>query len=730
MRFVTGWYEGTQDNVPTVVTNLGPIQRTVTINREKGRRKMRLFRVGLATVAMALATVALTAAWADANNDKRKVKFSVLSWVVYDGITDDLLTGGLGKDGLAAATPPTFADPLNPTAAELRRLAIYGNYRALIDTTDGGGYGRLYGPNVTADGDVTGDQGLVPGLEVIAFAHDGSGRKNVTMMVQVPDNFDPDKPCIVTAPSSGSRGVYGAIGTAGEWGLKNGCAVAYTDKGTGTGAHNLQLDTVGLFDGTRASAEEVGKDSTFTAKVSRKKLARFNDATPDRFAFKHAHSQKNPERDWGRNVLDSIEFAFDVLDEEFPSYDIEPDNTIVIASSVSNGGGSSVRAAEQDRKGLIDGVAVSEPNVNPKPSDAFTIVQGGAAPFEDHSKSLLDYYTLQNVYQGCANAAPALAGAPLNFAPSPARCASLHSLGLLQATDLASQTAESQAILNDFGFLTEQNILAPSHWFINVPQGIAVTYANSYGRFSVIKNTCGYSFGATDTDGRPDLLDSEAEAALFGVSNGIPPTAGVNLINNLGDSGPQLDRSSTPDQNLEGALCLRALATGRDPVMGKRLRGKDRALHRKILKGSRQVRASGDLRGVPAIFVTGRDDAILPPNHTSRAYFGLNNVVEGGASNLRYVEVLNAQHLDVLNSLIGFADRWIPLHHYYVQAADLMLDHLRNGTPLPPSQVVRTTPRGPGAPPVTVAANLPPISAAPDPGSLIIFDGQAVRIPD
>ena len=35
------------------------------------------------------------------------------------------------------------------------------------------------------------------------------------------------------ATSSGSRGVYGAIST-GEWGLKKGCAVAYTDKGAGT----------------------------------------------------------------------------------------------------------------------------------------------------------------------------------------------------------------------------------------------------------------------------------------------------------------------------------------------------------------------------------------------------------------------------------------------------------------------------------------------------------------
>ncbi|WP_227515425.1 D-(-)-3-hydroxybutyrate oligomer hydrolase [Marinobacter salinus] len=50
----------------------------------------------------------------------------------YDGITDDLLTAGLGASGLAGAAP-SFDDPVNPTSAELRRLAIYNNYRALVD---------------------------------------------------------------------------------------------------------------------------------------------------------------------------------------------------------------------------------------------------------------------------------------------------------------------------------------------------------------------------------------------------------------------------------------------------------------------------------------------------------------------------------------------------------------------------------------------------------------------
>ena len=85
---------------------------------------------------------------------------SRVSRTVYDGVTDDLLTGGLGRTGLAFASPaPTLADPENPSAAELRRLAIYSNYRALVDTTEGGGYGRLYGPNVAADGTVTDAEG-------------------------------------------------------------------------------------------------------------------------------------------------------------------------------------------------------------------------------------------------------------------------------------------------------------------------------------------------------------------------------------------------------------------------------------------------------------------------------------------------------------------------------------------------------------------------------------------
>ena len=649
----------------------------------------------------------------------------------YDGVTNDLLTAGLGKSGLGSATPPGFADPLNPTAEELRRSAIYNNYRALVDPTPGGGYGTLYGPNVKADATVTTNEGLIAGDEYIAFEKGKAGRTRVTMMVQVPDSFTPTASCIIAAPSSGSRGVYGAIATAGEWGLKHGCAVAYTDKGTGTGADDLQNNTVNLIRGEHIDAVQAGDDSNFTAPISNGARAAFNVATPNRFAFKHAHSQQNPEKDWGENVLRSIKFAFEVLNEKLRGRGVEINkrNTIVIASSVSNGGGASVRAVEQDDDHLIDGLAVGEPNVNPKFSSKFTIVQGNNPPFATHSRPLIDYITFVNVFQGCASAAPANAAAPLNLAKSAARCTSLHAKGLLSSTTADDQATEAQAIINKFGILPEQNVVQPGYWFAFVPQSISVTYANTYGRFSVLDNLCNYSFGATTASGIPSPLATANEAQIFGSSNGIPPTSGINLINNAAPGGPKEDRVSTPDQDLDGALCLRALALGRDAVTGAPLGRAAATQVRRIDEGVEDIIASGNLHRIPSMIVTGRSDGILPPNFASRAYFGLNNIVEGSLSPLHYYEVTNAQHLDSFNQFPGYNAMLIPLHRYFIQAMDLMYAHLRHGRPLPPSQVVHTTPRGPGAPPITTA-NVPPIADAPPPGAQITFAAGQVKIPD
>jgi hydroxybutyrate-dimer hydrolase len=346
----------------------------------------------------------------------------------YDGTTDDLLTAGLGKTGIGSATPPGFADPANPTAAELRRRAIYTSYRGLLDPSPAGGYGRLFGPNIDLAGNDTLGEGKIAGTELLAYADDGSGRQNVVLMVQIPSSFDKDNPCIVTGPSSGSRGVYGAIGTSGEWGLKRGCAVAYTDAGKGTGYHDLATDQVNLMDGRLVPRADAGRLAHFAVDLTADALAAYNAAFPDRIAYKHTFSQQNPERDWGKNVLDSIRLAFWALNEEHAPIDpasgkrtraLRPDNTIVIASSVSNGGGESLQALEQDEEGLIDGLMVTEPNAQPRDMTGVTVRSGGAA-VPGAGKPLIDYFTYRMLYEPCAAIAPG-AQAPSGLRPGSPR---------------------------------------------------------------------------------------------------------------------------------------------------------------------------------------------------------------------------------------------------------------------------------------------------------------------
>jgi hydroxybutyrate-dimer hydrolase len=638
-------------------------------------------------------------------------------------VSDDLLTAGLGKSGLGRAIAPAMSDPTKPKSVELRKRAIYANYRALVDMSPAGGYGVLYGPNIDLAGRDTLGEGKIAGDEFLTYL-DGA-----TLMVQVPDRFDPRDPCIVTASSSGSRGIYGAIGTSGEWGLKRGCAVAYTDKGTGTGIHDLATDTVNLVTGERASAARAGEDSLFTARVSPEQRAHYLREYPHRVAMKHAHSQVNPEKDWGRNTLAAIEFAFYVLnsltDRRAGRY--APENTLVIASSISNGAYAALAAAEQDTRGLIDGLALSEPNVSL--ADV---------------RSTLDTSTLLDVYLPCASLADSnRAAPPFNPVPPPlreARCASLAKKGLLRSSTLAQQAAESQRIINDYGILPDANLLLPSHYSLAVMQGIAVTYATSYGRFSVLDNLCGYSFAATTSSGvnAGDPVEAGGLENSFALSNGIPPTAGINLVNNLSPGGAKEDRLSTSpstgarDLNLDGALCLRSLAIGVDAVSGRPLEGELAEQARRVQQGIEETRLTGNLRGKPAVFVDGRADAVLPPNYASRAYYARNKAVEPG-SKLYYYEVTHAHHLDVLNALPGFDSRYVPLNVYLTRALNLMWEHLKSGQPLPPSQVVHTRTREikDGRPVPLSLANLPPIQRAPAANARIGVDAEGrLRIPD
>jgi hydroxybutyrate-dimer hydrolase len=114
---------------------------------------------------------------------------------------------------------------------------------------------------------------------------------------------------------------------------------------------------------------------------------------------------------------------------------------------------------------------------------------------------------------------------------------------------------------------------------------------------------CGYSFAA-DVGGRSIIpLDATLVTKMWSVGSGIPPSDGVQIVNNLNPGGPLRDLlSQSPttlaaDFNLDGALCLRNLLTGTD------------ATSKALQAGIDETRRTGRLNGKPTIIVHGRADA-------------------------------------------------------------------------------------------------------------------------
>jgi len=513
-------------------------------------------------------------------------------------------------------------------------------------------------------------------------------------MVQVPDSFKPAKPCIITAPSSGSRDVYGAIGTAGQWGLSHGCAVAYTDKGTGTGFY-IGDDKQGYdIEGQRVLAQRQPR-----------LLA------PHRIASQHAHSGHNVEKDWGKFVLQSLQFAFFILNKHHridPTY--TRSNTLVIASSISNGGASSLKAAEQDKDGWIDAVVVAEPNIE--------LPTGLALPvYDSHGllpapKPLLDIATYFAIYQGCASLVEGLSKAPLANALTPAirqslgyRCLALKKLKLLQGEDIKSLALAAQEKILDYGVLPEALQLGPLSTLLQLWESVAVTYASAYGRYRAENPICGISFALSDALGKPSQMTKAFLAKLPTISSGIPPVAGIELINDSADNTALrftlANGENDEDRALQKMLCLRKAF-----------------LSKEVQQGLGETTFSGDLHGKPTIIVHGRHDALIHVNHSSRPYLGLNRQQEGAASHLHYYEVSHGQHFDSLLGLPSFAANYIPLHFYFDQAMEKMWDHLTRGTALPPSQVIYAQPAYP----------LPPIAAQPGKAT-IRYNGTQILIP-
>ena len=195
--------------------------------------------------------------------------------------------------------------------------------------------------------------------------------------------------------------IYGGVAAAGEWALQNGCAVAYTDKGAGIGIHDIEANVAYLINGQSADADALGNAAHFRISPEARADA-LRTGLRHRLAFKHAHAQTHPESNWGRHVLLAIQFAFFVLNVKYDRFRMGKPfmrgNVTVIASGISNGGGASLRAVEQDAMGWIDGFVVGEPAIQPRDDPRIKIKDRGNEVAE-RGLPILDYMSFLAVYQ-------------------------------------------------------------------------------------------------------------------------------------------------------------------------------------------------------------------------------------------------------------------------------------------------------------------------------------------
>ena len=561
---------------------------------------------------------------------------------------DDLLSAGLGVAGLRTPVAPAFADPEQPTADELRRRALWTSWRGIADLRPGG------------VGDEFGSLDPVPGREFHALAQLPGANHPHRVMLQLPDAFDAGRRCLVVTASSGSRGIYGSIAVAGGWGLPRGCAVAYTDKGAGS--DYFDLDAGG--GGDAAGQAGAGRDTAVFVPDAA--------AGASGVAFAHAHSQDNPEADWGRHVRQAAEFGLHALEEALPGQGpFTFDNTRIIAVGISNGGGAVLRAAELEGDWL-DAVVAGEPSI---------YSQG------ERSRSLYDYTTEAALLMPCALAGrDDLPMSPLSPASAPlraARCASLAEAGLVEGADTAQQAASAWQQLRDAGWSDQALRAGALSVDFDLWRAVAVTYASAYGRYRAGEHPCGFGFAAQNADFSPRPTTATERAAWWSDASGIPPGNGVGIID------PQ---AAMPDPTLAGVQCLRALATD----------GSEAA--RRIGEGVAATRAGLPRAGLPVVLVHGVEDGLIPIAFTSDPYAAWARIAGRQVSLWR---VHGAQHFDGFLVLPDYAARYVPLIPYVHAALDQVTAHLDGGAALPADAEIRSADRAGAAVPTLEQLSIP-----------------------
>ena len=202
-------------------------------------------------------------------------------------------------------------------------------------------------------------------------------------------------------------------------------------------------------------------------------------------------------------------------------------------------------------------------------------------------------------------------------------------------------------------------------------RAVAVTYASAYARAGVGEHACGYSFAAQNPDFSARVSTEAERNAWFADGSGIPPGAGVGIIDTM---------LAPPDVTMPGLQCLRGLLELPEDSAFK--------------QGLAQTQAALPRKGLPVMVIHGLDDGLVPPAFSSAPYVA---AAQAAGRDVAYWQVQHAQHFDGFLALPAYGARYVPLLPYVYAALDQVSARLDGKAGKSVDAVIAATPRGNGA---------------------------------
>jgi hydroxybutyrate-dimer hydrolase len=262
------------------------------------------------------------------------------------------------------------------------------------------------------------------------------------------------------------------------------------------------------------------------------------------------------------------------------------------------------------------------------------------------------------------------------------RCASLRDAGLIEGADTDAQARDARARLHAEGWTDEALRAGALSVGFDLWRAVAVTYASAYGRYGVGEHPCGYAWAMSAPDGTPRTASAAERAAWWSDASGIPPGAGVGIVDEIAKVDPAAIRLH----------CLRDLWRGASADADR------------VRRGVAETRAGLPRVGLPVTVIHGVDDGLIPMAFTSAPYVAK---ARAAGRDVRFWQVRNAQHFDAFLGLPDYAARYLPMLPYVYAALDRTLAALEGEGAMPVDAVVQTVPRA-GKPLGTDHLAMPP----------------------